>query len=303
MDATAHDLEQRGRPGRGDAEAAALRLADLRLEAPDGRVLLEGANATVAPGERVAIAGPSGTGKTILLRAHRRHLAVRRGPHRAAGAARACCSSRSSPTCRSGRCARRCPTRRRRQLPGRAHPRGAARCSGSATSRRGSTSAEPWDQHLSAHEQQRLALARVLLHEPDWLFLDKATSALDEAMEKRVYELLAERLPDAHVISIAHRPAVAAYHERRWTLAPHEQGASRSRPRDGPRTPTRPLGRRRGRARRLERERRARVARRPRRRARAARCRAALRLRAGRRAELGDRAARVARDAAGALRG
>jgi vitamin B12/bleomycin/antimicrobial peptide transport system ATP-binding/permease protein len=39
-------------------------------------------------------------------------------------------------------------------------------------------------------------------------------------MEKRAYELLAERLPNAAVVSIAHRPGVAEHHSRRWTLVP-----------------------------------------------------------------------------------
>ena len=68
---------------------------------------------------------------------------------------------------------------------------------------------------------------RVLLHEPEWLFLDKATSALDEAMEQRVYELLAQRLPHATVITAAHRPAVVGYHARRWTIAPQDGGPGR----------------------------------------------------------------------------
>jgi putative ATP-binding cassette transporter len=60
----------------------------------------------------------------------------------------------------------------------------------------------------------------VLLHEPDWIFLDKSTSALDEAREKEIYQLLADRLPEATLVSIAHRPGVEQYHTRRWTPAP-----------------------------------------------------------------------------------
>lgn len=67
---------------------------------------------------------------------------------------------------------------------------------------------------LSGGEQQRLALARALLLKPDWLFLDEATASLDPEAEARFYALLKERLPGATLVSIAHRPAVAQYHQR-----------------------------------------------------------------------------------------
>ena len=138
--------------------------------------------------------------------------------------ARGCSSCPSGPTCRSGRCA---PSRRSRRPRAASRTSGSARrwgCSGSRDLAQRLDEVEQWEQQLSPHEQQRLALARVLLHEPDWVFLDKATSALDEEMEKRVYELLAERLPRATVISVAHRPEVAAYHDRRWNLAFRDDG-------------------------------------------------------------------------------
>ena len=77
-----------------------------------------------------------------------------------------------------------------------------------------------WSPVLSPGEQQRIAVARALLLKPDWLFLDEATSALDEAMEAMLYTLLAERLPDATIISIAHKPSVVAFHDRRVTIDP-----------------------------------------------------------------------------------
>jgi len=67
---------------------------------------------------------------------------------------------------------------------------------------------------LSGGEQQRVALARALLLKPAWLFLDEATASLDPEAEARFYRLLKERLPGTAIISIAHRPAVAQYHER-----------------------------------------------------------------------------------------
>ena len=77
-----------------------------------------------------------------------------------------------------------------------------------------------WSQELSVGEQQRLAFARALLLAPRWLFCDEATSALDEASEKELYALLVSRLPDTTIISIAHRPALAAFHQRVLRFAP-----------------------------------------------------------------------------------
>lgn len=73
-----------------------------------------------------------------------------------------------------------------------------------------------WSQRLSPGEQQRLAFVRALLNKPDVLFLDEASSALDEDTEKTMYELILAELPDAAIISIAHRPIVAKYHHTYW---------------------------------------------------------------------------------------
>lgn len=80
-----------------------------------------------------------------------------------------------------------------------------------------------WSQRLSPGEQQRLAFVRALLHRPDVLFLDEATSALDAETEKELYELIIQELPQAAIISIAHRASVASYHTRHWRFEPVEQ--------------------------------------------------------------------------------
>lgn len=69
-----------------------------------------------------------------------------------------------------------------------------------------------WSTSLSPGEQQRVAAARAILSAPDYLFVDEATSALDPQLEAIVYKLIAERLPGAALVSVAHRPAVADYH-------------------------------------------------------------------------------------------
>jgi putative ATP-binding cassette transporter len=222
MDATERDLKSAGIQVV-PAEGAELRLKDLRIDAPDGHVLFEHANAVAAPGDRIAIAGPSGAGKTTLLRALAGIWPFGRG--RIELPARA----------------------RMLFLPQRPYlPLGSLRVATSYPEPEGAFSderiievlgllglghlearldeVEPWDDQLSGHEQQRLALARALLYEPEWLFLDKATSELDEAMERRVYELFAARLPGATLISVAHRPAVEPYHAKRWVLSPRDHG-------------------------------------------------------------------------------
>jgi putative ATP-binding cassette transporter len=72
-----------------------------------------------------------------------------------------------------------------------------------------------WNRMLSLGEQQRLGLARALLHAPDYLFLDEATASLDEPSEAALYELLAQRLAAATIVSIGHRATLAAFHKRR----------------------------------------------------------------------------------------
>lgn len=67
-----------------------------------------------------------------------------------------------------------------------------------------------WGKLLSLGEQQRLAFARVLLAEKPYVILDEATSALDEKNEAALYEKLRES--NATVVSVSHRPQVAKYH-------------------------------------------------------------------------------------------
>jgi putative ATP-binding cassette transporter len=216
------------RPGAVRIEASdlpSLQLRDLHLELPDGRALLDVGDASIGPGESVAVVGPSGAGQTTLLRAlagrwpfgtgsiampaggHAMFLSPH--PYLPIATLRAAVSY-PSPEGRFGDETIRAALRRvdLESLADRLDD------------------SDHWEKRLSDGEQQRLAIARILLHEPEWIFLDDATAALDEETERRAYAALLEQLPRATIVSIAHRPAVVRYHARRWTLVARPDGRS-----------------------------------------------------------------------------
>jgi putative ATP-binding cassette transporter len=64
---------------------------------------------------------------------------------------------------------------------------------------------QQWSKDLSVGDQQRFAVARLLLHKPEWVVLDNSLSALDEEAQNDILALLRQRLPDSAVISTSRR--------------------------------------------------------------------------------------------------
>jgi vitamin B12/bleomycin/antimicrobial peptide transport system ATP-binding/permease protein len=83
-----------------------------------------------------------------------------------------------------------------------------------------------WALRLSPGEQQRIAFARALVQKPDWLFLDEATSAVDEATEARLYRLVRERLAGTTVFSVGHRATLRPFHSRQLLVRTNGKGPS-----------------------------------------------------------------------------
>ena len=81
-----------------------------------------------------------------------------------------------------------------------------------------------WALQLSPGEQQRIAFARALVQKPDWLFLDEASSAVDEATEARLYHLVRDRLPRTTLFSVGHRATLRPFHDRQLFAQPDGDG-------------------------------------------------------------------------------
>jgi putative ATP-binding cassette transporter len=195
-----------------DAPDGAVQLHDVTLSLPNGTKLLEGADLLLTPGRSVVVTGRSGSGKSTLFRAiagiwpfgqgqmqvPANSLFLPQRPYIPLGSLRHVVTY-----------PHRHDTWKREEI------RQALIDAGLPHLADHLDQDQPWAQTLSGGEQQRIALARVLLAKPDWVFLDEATASLDPEGETHLYQTLHEQLPQTTLVSIAHRPSVAALHDRR----------------------------------------------------------------------------------------
>jgi putative ATP-binding cassette transporter len=211
--ARAHDLDV----AAAAQPHVALHNVDVRL--PDGRPLLEKVDLDIKQGEKIVLQGPSGSGKTTLFRVLSGLWPFGRGKVQLPEGARALFLPQK-PYIPIG------TLREALAYPDQPGTHSDAEILDALNACQLSHLAdrldEPgnWSLPLSGGEQQRLSFARALLIRPEWLFLDEATSALDEPTENALYELIRGRLPDATVISIAHKPGVARFHNTRLRIDP-----------------------------------------------------------------------------------
>lgn len=197
----------------------AITTTEITLKTPKGELLTVVRPLAFRPGERWLVRGPSGTGKSTLLRAIAgiwphgsgsvalpRDASILFLPQRSyipSGSLAAAISYPAEPT-------QFTDAQLREVLAVCGLPHLVASLDG----------VDHWQQKLSGGEQQRLAFARVLLHRPAFVFLDEATSAVDPATEQRLYQALLGRLPGTAVISIAHRESLASYHDHILDVEP-----------------------------------------------------------------------------------
>ncbi|MGE7960474.1 ABC transporter ATP-binding protein/permease [Pseudomonas sp. NPDC089530] len=194
------------------SQGESLQVHDLGLDLADGRHLLAGAQMTVSPGERLMLSGRSGSGKSTLLRAmgrlwpaghgsirmpSQRYLFLPQKPYLPIGSLREALSyPQSGDTYPPERYAQVLETCRLPHLVARLDE------------------SNHWQRMLSPGEQQRLAFARALLYAPQWLYMDEATSAMDEEDEATLYQALIDQLPGLSIVSVGHRSSLKRFHPR-----------------------------------------------------------------------------------------
>jgi putative ATP-binding cassette transporter len=203
--------------GEGDADGAAIRLRDLSVTLDDGTAVLDDTDVAIQPGERVLVAGESGTGKSTLVRAVAGLWPWGDGSIEVQKGAKMMLLPQR-PYIPIG------SLRRAATYPDAADSRSVEEVA-NALKRVGLEhlvervdDEAPWDQTLSGGEKQRLAFARIFLHHPDIIVLDEATAALDPESQDRLMALLSDQPEKVTLVSVGHRPELEMFHNRKIVL-------------------------------------------------------------------------------------
>ncbi|HXQ52919.1 MAG TPA: ABC transporter ATP-binding protein/permease [Stellaceae bacterium] len=197
-------------------EGTGVAVEGLDLDLPDGTPLLRGISFAVVQGEALLLTGPTGIGKSTVMRAVAGLWPWGRGAVRLGEGGQLFLPQRPYLPLGTLEDALRYPDIAAADA-GRVAALLAEVGLGKFVSALGES--DNWAQRLSPGEQQRLAFARVFLAEPALVVLDEATSALDEAAEAELYVRLRAATWRPTVISVGHRLSLRAFHDQAIDIA------------------------------------------------------------------------------------
>ncbi|MBX9588638.1 MAG: ABC transporter ATP-binding protein/permease [Hyphomonadaceae bacterium] len=208
-----------------EGSGAGVSLNDVVIADGSGRPLISDATLAVKAGETVHISGESSTGKSVLVRALAGLWPCARGTLQMPDSARVMITPQKSYL----------PLGSLKGALLYPEPNLAAGNDklSAALERVGLGSLVPrldevarWDQVLANGERQRLAIARLLIHQPDVVILDDALSALEGPVQATLLARLRGDLPGATIISLGQRAAPDGRHDRQFVLERNSHGAA-----------------------------------------------------------------------------
>ena len=195
-----------------------LALMNFSVDLPNGDSLIEGLQLDVRPGDYLLISGDSGAGKSTLLRALAeiwpygkgqmslpdswRVMFLPQRPYLPLGTLRQAIFYPQSV-----------PENDSTDIGGMLDALGLSALKDKLDT------VDDWSRILSLGEQQRIAFIRILLFKPQLVFLDESTSAMDESVEAKSYDMLKEYLPDMAVVSVGHRSSILSRHDMKLMLS------------------------------------------------------------------------------------
>ncbi|MDH4871090.1 SbmA/BacA-like family transporter [Pseudomonas sp. BN515] len=198
------------------SQQAEIVLRDLCIATPDGQVLIEGLNVVIQRGERVLISGdpavtiglfkvlaglwPWGHGEVWLPVG----AAICFLPQRPFLPVGSLCAALSYPQ------------------PAGTYASGAMlhalESAGIAWLAKRMEEVDNWQSVLPLRTQQRLAIARLFLQQPTWVFIEEASSAFETRDEEDFMDMLHRELPDSTLLAISFQSGLERNYQRRLLL-------------------------------------------------------------------------------------
>lgn len=193
-------------------EAESVRIDNLSITKPNGTALISNLNLQLKNGDRLLIKGPSGVGKSTLLRAvagiwpyssgsvtlpeSKKVLFLSQKPYMPMG------------TLAQTICYPSAEFSDEKYLASLLEKVGLEHLVPYLNTE------DQWGLVLSLGEQQRIAFLRAIINRPDVIFMDEVTSAMDEPNESKLYAMLKDELKDSIMISVGHRSTLENMHNR-----------------------------------------------------------------------------------------